>query len=253
MRDENDSTLHRVLDHGLLRLVDNMGGDLSIVRAARVSYRADWRSGDDVAGDRKLIRYMLEHGHTSPFEHVVFTFEIKCPIFVARQWHRHRTWSYNEISGRYSVLPEEFYVPDLERVLFQSTTNKQGSERTEEWNEQWAAVQREFIESDCRNAFDTYRALVDAGVARETARMVLPLSTYTRYFGTVDLHNLFGFLKQRMDPHAQYEIRVYAEAIFDLITDRVYDTCKIWTELQTGALREALEKIWQDRSIRFEL
>src|SRR5687768_15107954 len=114
-----------VLDHGFIRLVDSMGSDLSVVRSARVSYDAEWRTGEDEGKDAKLINYLMKNRHTSPFESVTFTFEVKAPIFVFRQWHRHRTWSFNEVSARYSELPEEFYVPAVEQITTQSTSNKQ--------------------------------------------------------------------------------------------------------------------------------
>lgn len=204
-------SLIKVLDHGFVRLVDSMGSDLSVVRAARVSYNAEPRFD---GSDEKLIRYLYRNNHTSPFESVSFTFEIKCPIFVARQWHRHRTWSYNEVSARYTELPEEFYVPELEQITGQSTSNKQM--RTDEIHPE-AARFREQIAYFNRASFAAYRDMLAKGAPRELARSVLPLGTYTRYFGTVDLHNLFHFLKLRIHSHAQYEIRVYAEAILQLI------------------------------------
>jgi thymidylate synthase (FAD) len=203
-----------VLDHGYVRLVDHMGSDLSIVRAARVSYDADWRTGQDAGKDEKLIRYLMRNRHTSPFESVVFTFEIKCPIFVARQWHRHRTWSYNEVSARYSELPAEFYLPEVDVITTQSQDNKQA--RSTEKHPQ-ASTLRLVMASQHRNAFATYAYLLSEGCPRELARGVLPMSTYTRFFGTVNLHNLFHFLRLRLHAHAQYEIRVYAEAILTIL------------------------------------
>ncbi len=199
----------KVLDHGFVRLVDSMGTDLSISRAARVSYDAPAREED-----AKLIRYLYRNRHTSPFEAVVFTFEIKAPIFVFRQWHRHRTWSYNEVSARYTELPGEFYVPALEQITTQSTDNKQM--RTTEQHPEADHI-RSWIEITCDEAVDSYRELLEKGCPRELARSVLPVATYSRMFATVDLHNLFHFLKLRLHEHAQYEIRVYAEAILELI------------------------------------
>lgn len=200
-----------VLDHGFVRLVDSMGNDLSIVRSARVSYDAEPRND---GSDEKLIRYLWRNKHTSPLESVIFTFEIKAPIFVARQWHRHRTWSYNEVSARYTELPEEFYVPDVAQVTTQSTSNKQM--RTLEQHPDAANVRLQILHYNSAS-FSAYRDMLRRGVPRELARSVLPLGTFTRFFGTVDLHNLFHFLRLRLHEHAQYEIRVYAEAILQLI------------------------------------
>lgn len=200
-----------VLDHGFVRLVDHMGSDLAVVRSARVSYDAEPR-GEGV--DNKLIHYLMRNGHTSPFETVNFTFEIKAPIFVVRQWHRHRTWKYNEVSARYTELPEEFYVPDAEQITTQSTSNKQMRTTEQHPRALWV---RKAIEEQNSRAFALYRQLLGDGVPRELARTVLPLGTYTRFFGTVDLHNLFHFLKLRLHSHAQFEIRVYADAILQLI------------------------------------
>lgn len=198
-----------VLDHGFVRLVDHMGSDLSISRAARVSYDSPARPEDD-----KLIGYLLRNRHTSPFEAVQFTFEVKAPIFVLRQWHRHRTWSYNELSARYKELPEEFYVPEDEQITTQSTDNKQM--RTQEQN-QHAKYIREWMWKQNRDAFSTYHELLDKGCPRELARSVLPTGTYSHMFASVDLHNLFHFMRLRLHEHAQYEIRVYAEAMLELI------------------------------------
>ena len=198
-----------VLDHGLVRLVDHMGGDLAISRSARVSYDAPPREEDS-----KLIRYLWSNGHTTPFESTTLTFEVKAPIFVVRQWHRHRTQSYNELSARYRELPEEFYVPELEQITTQSTDNKQM--RTNEQNPD-AAVIASAIRMSNIEAFDIYRQLIDRGCPRELARSVLPVGTYTHMFTTMNLLNLFRFLGERLHEHAQYEIRVYAEAMLELI------------------------------------
>lgn len=204
----------KVLDHGLVRLVDHMGSDLSIVRAARVSYDADWRAGDDEGKDAKLINYLMKNRHTSPFEGVNFTFEVKAPIFVIRQWHRHRTWKYNEVSARYAELPEEFYVPALEQITTQSASNKQMRTKEQHIN---AVQMQHWIRISSEQSFVTYRHLIEEGAPRELARSVLPVGTYSHMFATVDLHNLFHFLKLRLHSHAQYEIRVYAEATLTLI------------------------------------
>lgn len=203
-----------VLDHGYVRLVDAMGSDLSVVRAARVSYDAAWRAGEDSGSDAKLIRYLMRNKHTSPFEAVTFTFEVKAPIFVFRQWHRHRTWSFNEVSARYTELPEEFYVPELSEITTQSADNKQM--RTSVQNE-YAQQIRARISVSAAEAFSDYKYLLGIGCPRELARGVLPLNTYSKMFATVNLHNLFHSLRLRLHAHAQYEIRVYAEALLGLI------------------------------------
>jgi thymidylate synthase (FAD) len=225
-----------VLDHGFVRLVDYMGNDLSIVRAARVSYDADWRVGDETnPSDEKLIQYLIRNRHTSPFESVVFTFEIKCPIFIARQWHRHRTWSYNEVSARYTELPREYYLPKPEHIGVQSKDNKQARDMIHVQDIgplDEIAASKYLIKDHCEEAFKIYKALLLRGVPRELARTVLPLSTYTRYFGTVNLHNLLHFLSLRLHPHAQYEIRVYAEAILDIISHIVPVTMDAWKSMR---------------------
>lgn len=204
----------KVLDHGLVRLVEYMGSDLSIVRNARVSYDAEWRTGEDEGKDAKLLNYLIKNKHTSPFESCVFTFEVKAPIFVLRQWHRHRTWSFNEISARYAELPEEYYVPELTQITTQSASNKQM--RTDEINP-LAADMRESIASSNAMAFNHYQYLIENGCPREIARSVLPVGTYSHMFATVDLHNLMHFLRLRLHEHSQYEIRVYARAMLELI------------------------------------
>lgn len=209
----------KVLDHGLVRLVEYMGSDLSIVRNARVSYDADWRAGKDEGSDYRLINYLWRNEHTSPFEAVGFTFEVKAPIFVFRQWHRHRIgWSYNELSARYRELPEEFYVPKAEVVGVQSANNKQARDLMatdlEELNH--AQVSADMIWMAATQSFKTYRELLKRGVPRELARSVLPVATYSHMFATCNLHSLFKFCKLRIHAHAQYEIRVYAEAMLKL-------------------------------------
>ena len=200
----------KVLDHGLIRLIDSMGDDLSIVRNARVSYDAEWRAGEDSGSDSRLIGYLYKNGHNTPFEAVSVTFEVKAPIFVFRQWHRHRTQSYNELSARYKELPEEFYVPDVEQITTQSTDNKQM--RTTEQHPE-AAIFREWMRISNERSFETYHNLIERGCPRELSRSVLPVGTYSHMFATANLNNWFRFLGERLHPHAQYEIRVYAEEI----------------------------------------
>lgn len=218
MTEMMNTAVVNVLDSGFVRLVRCTGGDIDVARAARVSFDADWRAGEDEGSDERLIRYLWAHAHTTPFEAVTFTFEVKAPIFVFRQWHRHRTWSYNELSARYRELPEEFYIPKPEQVGFQSKDNKQGRTAGDQIADFVAMRERECqaLEIACMQAFSTYRDLLDKGWPRELARSVLPVATYSHMFATVDLLNLLKFLTLRCDAHAQYEIRVYANAMRDL-------------------------------------
>jgi thymidylate synthase (FAD) len=205
------------LDHGFVRLVDSMGGDLSVVRAARVSYDAAWRAGEDEKSDKRLINYLWRNHHTTPFEAVTLTFEVHAPIFVFRQWHRHRTWSYNELSARYRPLPTVFYVPELDKIGQQSTSSKQARVFGEGNIERQVEIDR--YKAQCANSFALYLDLLEAGWPKELARMCLPVSTYSHMFATVDLLNLLKFLTLRCHEHAQYEIRVYAEAMLELARD----------------------------------
>lgn len=204
----------KLLNAGHVRLVESMGSDLSIVRNARVSYDAEWRTGEDEGKDARLIDYLIKNRHTSPFEAVQFTFDIKAPIFVFRQWHRHRTWSFNEISARYAELPADFYIPELDQITTQSASNKQM--RTDEVNPDAQSI-RSTIDDVGTIAFRAYQELLAKGCPRELSRSVLPVGTYSHMFATVDLHNLMHFLKLRLHSHSQYEIRVYAEAMLQLI------------------------------------
>jgi thymidylate synthase (FAD) len=204
----------KILDHGLIRLIDHMGSDLSISRNARVSYDAEWRAGEDQGSDARLINFLYKNGHNTPFEAATVTVEVKAPIFVFRQWHRHRTQSYNELSARYKELPEEFYVPELDQITTQSSDNKQM--RTTEANPKAKNI-RDMIESENRSSFHTYHALLTDGCPREIARSVLPVGTYSHMFATANLNNWFRFLGERLHPHAQYEIRVYAVALLEIL------------------------------------
>ncbi len=201
-----------VLDKGFVRLVDYFGGDQRIVQSARVSYGEGTKT---VSQDGALIDYLLRHQHTSPFEQVVMTFHVKMPIFVARQWVRHRTGRMNEVSGRYSIMKDEFYVPAEDKVAPQSKDNKQGR-ATEAFDKAIADKIINQLEEGQKAAYENYSALIDDGLAREIARINLPLSLYTEFYWEMDLHNLFHFLKLRLDSHAQYEIRVYAEVILEM-------------------------------------
>lgn len=203
-----------VLDYGYVRLVDSMGSDAAIVRAARVSYGKD-TSVPNIEKDTKLIDYLARNKHSSPFEHVVFTFEVKAPLFVLRQWQRHRTFSFSELSGRYQVMEEGWYTPDYHKIGVQSTDNKQMRDVTKP-NDMGLAIQA-MLRSSASRSNDTYKSLVDMGCPRELARTVLPASLYTRMYATVDLHNLVHFIRLRDHEHAQYEIQEYARACKSLI------------------------------------
>jgi len=201
-----------VLDHGFVRLVDYLGGDARIVQAARVSYGEGTKT---VREDRALIDYLLRNRHTSPFEQVILTFHVKMPVFVARQWIRHRTARLNEISGRYSVMRDEFYLPRPVEVRTQSTRNRQGGERTVEP----ATAERVIgaLRADQHSTYQHYQALLEDGIARELARINLPLSLYTEMYWQIDLNNLFHFLSLRLDWHAQYEIRAYGDVMATMV------------------------------------
>lgn len=197
----------QVLDKGFVRLVDYLGGDERIVQAARVSYGSGTKS---FRQDKGLINYLLKNEHTSPFEQVILTFHTKMPIFVARQWVRHRTARLNEISGRYSVMKDEFYLPEADQMRGQSSDNKQArSEEVIEGADQMLAE----MKADQEALYAHYEGMIEKGLAREVARTNLPISLYTEWYWQIDLHNLLRFLALRMDSHAQYEIRVYAEAM----------------------------------------
>jgi len=204
---------YKCLDKGFVRLVDYMGDDAAIVQAARVSYGKGTKS---VSEDNGLIRYLMRHRHTSPFEMVEFKFHVKLPIFVARQWIRHRTANVNEYSGRYSEMKDEFYIPDIQQLRPQNAVNKQGraAEPLPEESAKQIAAQYKATQD---RLFAEYSMLLESDLARELARINLPLSNYTEWYWKIDLHNLFHFLMLRMDVHAQYEIRVYAEAIAEIV------------------------------------
>ena len=213
-----------VLDHGFVRVIDYMGTDSAIVQAARVSYGKGTKKINEDAG---LINYLMRHRHTTPFEMCEIKFHIKLPIFVARQWIRHRTANVNEYSGRYSIMDKEFYIPAPEHLAAQSQTNRQGRAGVLEGAE--AARVLEILKADSVNAYAHYEEMMNCneegtvfdesktGLARELARMNLPVNFYTQWYWKIDLHNLMHFLSLRADSHAQYEIRVYAEAMLDVL------------------------------------
>ncbi len=211
---------HEVLDHGFIRVIDYMGDDAAIVQAARVSYGAGTKH---VSNDEGLIRYLMRHWHSTPFEMCEIKLHVKLPVFVARQWIRHRTANVNEYSARYSILDREFYIPAPEHLAAQSTVNNQG--RGEVLSGAEAARVLETLKRDAATCFDHYEEMLSQdgqqGLARELARMNLPMNTYTQWYWKTDLHNLFHFLRLRADAHAQYEIQVYAKAIADCVKDWV--------------------------------
>lgn len=211
---------HPVLDHGFVRAIDYMGDDSAIVQAARVSYGAGTRH---VQNDEGLIRYLMRHWHSTPFEMCEIKLHVKLPVFVARQWIRHRTANVNEYSARYSILDREFYIPEPAQLAAQSTVNNQGRGAVLEGAE--AARVLALLKSDASQMYDHYEEMLSQdgqqGLARELARMNLPMNIYTQWYWKTDLHNLFHFLRLRADAHAQYEIRVYAEAIARMVADWV--------------------------------
>lgn len=216
----------KVLDKGFIRLIDYMGGDQRIIDAARVSYQGGTKA---VSTTAQLIRYLLRHRHTTPFEKVRFEFHVKLPIFVARQWMRHRMGSFNEMSARYSILEDEFYFPDEYRA--QSQINRQGSGEVLERSQLISSYTR----TQCKGAYDTYELLLSEGVAREQARMVLPVNIYTQFYWTVDLWNLMHFLGLRCDNHTQLETREYAVTIRDMARAVCPIAMEAWDDYIFGA------------------
>ena len=218
--EEHLYTAYPVLDHGFVRVIDYMGDDAAICQAARVSYGKGTKS---VQNDEGLIRYLMRHWHSTPFEMCEIKLHVKLPVFVARQWIRHRTANVNEYSARYSILDREFYIPAPEHIAAQSTINNQGRGETLTGDE--AARVLEILKADSARAYDNYEAMISddgqQGLARELARMNLPANIYTQWYWKVDLHNLLHFLRLRADSHAQYEIRVYADEICKIVADWV--------------------------------
>lgn len=214
-----------VLDHGFIRVIDYMGDDSAIVQAARVSYGKGTKKLNE---DRGLIRYLMRHWHTTPFEMCEIKLHVKLPIFVARQWIRHRTANVNEYSARYSILDKEFYLPSAEQLAAQSKSNKQG--RGDLLSAPQAKKVIEILKNDAQNAYNNYMIMLnideesgeilneeEAGIARELARLNIPVNFYTQWYWKIDLHNLMHFLMLRADAHAQYEIKAYADIILDLM------------------------------------
>ena len=232
-----------VLDHGFVRVIDYMGDDGAVVQAARVSYGRGTRK---VSEDKGLINYLARHWHTTPFEMAEIKLHVKLPIFVARQWIRHRTASINEVSARYSVLDAEFYLPDAAQLKAQSSVNRQG--RGDALGAAEAAQVLDLLRADGRRAHDHYAWMLNEdadgaaadperdGLARELARINLTLATYTQWYWKTNLHNLMNFLRLRADPHAQYEIRVYADALMDVMRRWVPLSHEAFLEHRLGAV-----------------
>jgi len=214
--EENLYLIHKVLDHGFVRVIDYMGNDTSIVQAARVSYGEGTKKSRD---DKSLIFYLMRHWHSTPFEMCEVKLHVKLPVFVARQWIRHRTANVNEYSARYSILDNEFYIPKSENLASQSSSNNQGRGDVLEGDEAKKVIQ--ILKNDSLRSYKSYEKMLSKenkkGLARELARMNLPTNIYTQWYWKTDLHNLFNFIRLRNDLHAQYEIRVYAEKIAELV------------------------------------
>lgn len=236
-------TAYPVLDHGFVRVIDYMGDDSAVVQAARVSYGRGTRRVSEDAG---LIRYLMRHRHTTPFEMCEIKFHIKLPIFIARQWIRHRTANVNEYSARYSILDREFYLPAPEHLAAQSASNRQG--RGDVLAGEEAARVLDMLREDATRTYDHYAEMLNEGVdgtpvdpgrqglARELARMNLTLNTYTQWYWKTDLHNLLHFLSLRADAHAQYEIRAYAEAMLEMVKAWVPQTYAAFADYRLGAV-----------------
>src|SRR6056297_3423549 len=226
-------TAYPVLDHGFIRVVDYMGDDAAICQAARVSYGKGTKS---VSNDEGLIRYLMRHWHSTPFEMCEVKLHVKLPVFVARQWIRHRTANVNEYSARYSILDREFYIPAPDVLSAQSTTNNQGRGATLEGEEADRVLR--ILREDAMRSYDHYEEMISQdgqqGLARELARMNLPANIYTQWYWKTDLHNLLHFLRLRADAHAQYEIRVYAEEICKLVADWVPAAYRAFEDYRMG-------------------
>ncbi len=226
-------TAYPVLDHGFIRVIDYMGDDQAITQAARVSYGKGTKS---VQNDEGLIRYLMRHWHSTPFEMCEIKLHVKLPVFVARQWIRHRTANVNEYSARYSILDREFYIPEPDKLAAQSVINNQG--RGEALTGEEADRVLRYLKDDAGRAYDHYEEMISQdgqqGLARELARMNLPANIYTQWYWKVDLHNLFHFLRLRADAHAQYEIRVYADEICKVVADWVPAAYRAFEDYRMG-------------------
>ena len=250
---ELESILYKpieVLDHGFIRVIDYMGDDTSIVQSARVSYG---KGTKQISNDRGLIKYLMRHRHSTPFEMCEIKFHIKLPIFIARQWIRHRTANVNEYSARYSILDKEFYIPSPENLAAQSATNNQG--RGDALTTEEASNVINILRRDAEQTYSNYETLLNenssgetiddnkAGIARELARMNLTLNTYTQWYWKIDLNNLLHFLALRADGHAQYEIRVYADAMLDIVRKWVPLTYAAFEDYRVGGTEVSAKEI----------
>ena len=239
-----------VLDHGFVRVIDYMGDDSAIVQSARVSYGKGTKK---ISNDQGLIKYLMRHRHSTPFEMCEIKFHIKLPIFVARQWIRHRTANVNEYSARYSILDKEFYIPSIENLAAQSTINNQG--RGEVLSSDEASNVISILKTDAEQTYANYETLLNesseggildeskSGIARELARMNLTLNTYTQWYWKIDLNNLLHFLALRTDDHAQYEIRIYADAMLDIVNKWVPITYSAFDDYRVGGTELSAKEV----------
>ena len=239
-----------VLDHGFVRVIDYMGDDSAIVQSARVSYGKGTKK---ISNDQGLIKYLMRHRHSTPFEMCEIKFHIKLPIFIARQWIRHRTANVNEYSARYSILDKEFYIPSIENIAAQSSVNNQG--RGEVLSNEEASNVISILKADAEQTYSNYESLLNessegavldenkAGVARELARMNLTLNTYTQWYWKIDLNNLLHFLALRADDHAQYEIKVYADAMLDIVKKWVPITYSAFDDYRVGGTELSAKEV----------
>ena len=239
-----------VLDHGFIRVIDYMGDDSSIVQSARVSYGKGTKK---ISNDKGLIKYLMRHRHSTPFEMCEIKFHIKLPIFIARQWIRHRTANVNEYSARYSILDKEFYIPSAENLAAQSAINNQG--RGDALTDDEASNVIQILKKDAEQTYSNYETLLNessegniideskSGIARELARMNLTLNTYTQWYWKIDLNNLLHFLALRADDHAQYEIRVYADAMLDIVKKWVPLTYKAFEDYRIGGTELSAKEV----------
>ena len=238
------------LDHGFVRVIDYMGDDTAIVQSARVSYGKGTKK---ISNDKGLIKYLMRHWHSTPFEMCEIKLHVKLPIFIARQWIRHRTANVNEYSARYSILDKEFYIPSVENLASQSQINKQG--RAENLRPEEAEKVIELLKSDAEQTYRNYEVMLNEnsdgetlddgsmGIARELARMNLTLNTYTQWYWKIDLNNLLHFLALRADAHAQYEIRVYADIILDIVKKWVPVTYEAFEDYRVGGTQLSAKEI----------
>ena len=239
-----------VLDHGFVRVIDYMGDDSSVVQSARVSYGKGTKK---ISNDKGLIKYLMRHRHSTPFEMCEIKFHIKLPIFIARQWIRHRTANVNEYSARYSILDKEFYIPSAKNLAAQSQINNQG--RGDALTDDEASNVIQILKNDAEQTYANYETLLNenssggvldegkSGIARELARMNLTLNTYTQWYWKIDLNNLLHFLALRADDHAQYEIRVYADVMLDLVKKWVPLTYEAFEDYRMGGTELSAKEI----------